>query len=1442
MSHGQQRTILRSNTAVASVVGLVEESIYTQVLEIHENKQQQQQDSHGHGHGHAVSSFPLHGGMNMDTSGLAFILSKRGGNVNGHGSYDGDDGDDGDGMNMKIWHQGGACLPSEEVIPASRPVVTLSHPQYQNITVHDDVDANIQHDKCVLMTPSYGYGGGYGNGNMSGNGIGNQLDALTGMSLYWTSPNGVICYWNDIGNCIIVQPSQQTQKPKFGSSQFHQHAQSQSTSTPSGNSTAACDASLQIPLLEHEYVACTTSASSLDGEMVSCVLVSTSLNRTFAIRKNARPLELQCTLVVAEDNRDRYGFDTQNTGKQLKYGGVEEDSTAGGGYLTGLVRGLFTPSKPRRPVQEEEDSDGDNDDDNEMEEGEEGSKAVVGVFALSLPRYGYAGNGTDSNGNENGNILSSPIPGSAKSMKLSHTGNSETKGGLIYTVTSGGNVDVWSNPTTSSNVTGDGHGYGKHLQRVNCTKIAKKFLNASARTNNNDVKVVSASAMNAAIDLDSAEDLNVASLVICMNVKVQVKNGSVEDRLYLVQFPICMPNRNRNRGRNGNDFRCGLVNTKRASCQWLDRYSSQAIASTTNPLVCAGLVAVACQSDGSDGTHDGVDTIAYCAMQQLHQYNQQLPVTVTAVRFLSGNNNTSNVTSSIDTCSQVLDVDMPEKIAHVVAGTMQYDPSTDGCTIMCNNGLITNVRMTFPPPLPSVTEHAAQSKSANLDRRSVSTQPSTGKIQREKVESLAGHVHSAFRTHVLKKEQNKSSVSGGTGSPMKLFSPNGSRRGGMDAFLPQAIVAAHAETLSAAVVFVSAQLANEASVMGEGGGVGAANSSIQVIQEKLDMHCTFVDYIRFSGIYKRVNVAGKISLRDHGEMLYAVGSALMEWAQMLETDASVNAMTDMVVGGANSNYKAEKNLIGYAMRGLEENITNFPRHLYNIVTRAVPSPDNDDGDEGKSGGDASPWALLAAMKITLVGANSAKMYRAERSEELYDIAADPDNDIVEGAQEPLYYAHGSYPWTSGPTYLAAMEHVLASLRDAVESDDLLIFLQERCDNFSNFVYELSVHLLEGYRNINITSSSRSPGRKEDKYDFAKQVVFHLVHLLCTGESGEDNVAAYELSLRHNYFEGVLHICHSHSSNGIYDPSYDLVKLLTDVANPLHQSVDYQTGLPFQKFALHWFCDRGLLGTVLEIGQHCSETLSSYLEEDERLAHLRWVQNIKTGQFGKASTNLVGLSLDGISSLSEDSPSLEGKQLVMSLAKLSAMCCNESSQQRDVITFADKRLRLCKAQDILADMVNTRDVRAENMDAIGLMELSLDLAKNKKDQGSKINACLTGLEIAKCIQSDDSIINSSRLSDTAKVWAVSIMADFDALNGILEEYNMLSEADRLERLRGTTFFNLANEYYSTVATGAPNEVGFDLVTDEVMRLLDIQEKAFPAMLTASLGLFGSSASQ
>eukprot|EP00554_Chaetoceros_debilis_P014055 CAMPEP_0194125720 /NCGR_PEP_ID=MMETSP0150-20130528/59611_1 /TAXON_ID=122233 /ORGANISM="Chaetoceros debilis, Strain MM31A-1" /LENGTH=284 /DNA_ID=CAMNT_0038819543 /DNA_START=121 /DNA_END=972 /DNA_ORIENTATION=- len=269
----------------------------------------------------SVSSFQLHGGMNMDTSGLAFILSKRGGNVNDHGSYD-DDGDDGDGMSMKIWHQGGACLPSEEVIPASRPVVTLSHPQYQNSTVHDDVDANIQHDKCVLVTPSYGYGGGYGNGNMSGNGIGNQPDALTGMSLYWTSPNGVICYWNDIGNCIIVQPSQQThdaltgmslywtspngvicywndignciivqpsqqtQKPKFGSRQYLQYPHSQSTSTPSGNSTATCDASLQIPLLEHEYVACTTSASSLDGEMVSCVLVSTSLNRTFAIRKN----------------------------------------------------------------------------------------------------------------------------------------------------------------------------------------------------------------------------------------------------------------------------------------------------------------------------------------------------------------------------------------------------------------------------------------------------------------------------------------------------------------------------------------------------------------------------------------------------------------------------------------------------------------------------------------------------------------------------------------------------------------------------------------------------------------------------------------------------------------------------------------------------------------------------------------------------------------------------------------------------------------------------------------------------------------------------------------------------------------------------------------------------------------------------------------------------
>jgi hypothetical protein len=55
----------------------------------------------------------------------------------------------------------------------------------------------------------------------------------------------------------------------------------------------------------------------------------------------------------------------------------------------------------------------------------------------------------------------------------------------------------------------------------------------------------------------------------------------------------------------------------------------------------------------------------------------------------------------------------------------------------------------------------------------------------------------------------------------------------------------------------------------------------------------------------------------------------------------------------------------------------------------------------------------------------------------------------------------------------------------------------------------------------------------------------------------------------------------------------------------------------------------LFGTLLQLGKHYQSVLSEYTEEDERLSHLRWIQNVKMGHFSKAATGLMSLFSKGL---------------------------------------------------------------------------------------------------------------------------------------------------------------------------------------------------------------------
>ena len=172
--------------------------------------------------------------------------------------------------------------------------------------------------------------------------------------------------------------------------------------------------------------------------------------------------------------------------------------------------------------------------------------------------------------------------------------------------------------------------------------------------------------------------------------------------------------------------------------------------------------------------------------------------------------------------------------------------------------------------------------------------------------------------------------------------------------------------------------------------------------------------------------------------------------------------------------------------------------------------------------------------------------------------------------------------------------------------------------------------------------------------------------------------AFELSLDHGYFEGVVRICHEYNvSRSDFDndasddenmSKYDLKAMLStstaadvDEANPhagLYISSDFKTGLSFPKFVLKWYTDRKLFGSVLKLGENCPEILSHYLEEDNRLSALRWIQHVRTDQFENASSCLANLVSGGSTMLGEkadERQTLEDTQLVRPFLCFTFLC-------------------------------------------------------------------------------------------------------------------------------------------------------------------------------------------
>ena len=807
----------------------------------------------------------------------------------------------------------------------------------------------------------------------------------------------------------------------------------------------------------------------------------------------------------------------------------------------------------------------------------------------------------------------------------------------------------------------------------------------------------------------------------------------------------------------------------KGSSIWLNRYANSAISSNSNPLICSGLVTSTEELDGESST------VAYCVFHQERRngYDSHLPVTVSAVQFAPNGTNT------------VLDIDLPTDIApHLVAGAVQYDNTTDGCNAMCTTGCVTNIRAIFPTV-----------EMGELANRAPSS------VDKGMVDVLVSHIYSAFQTHERKKDsQFKAPM-----SPLLRIgnSPNFKRAESF--LLPPSITHANAETLSEAIVAVSEQLVDES--------IASSIPAMNVIEDKLQMHQGFIKYLTQAGIYKRVNFRGRVALRDHGEMMYCIGGLLNSWNTILELETRDQSLHNALESDVDV-HREELRLFSEIVRGLEKNITKFPENFLLFQEKLLSA-------FSENGIPSSNWVVFALLTVHCEAIECAINYRSEASETLYDISD------KEGAM--LYHRNGVGPWTSSQNASLTFEQSLKALQliTTGSSNSSQVFLQMK-EKVGEFVECLTKHWLEGYSFVSPSA------RSEDKYDTAKSLSYVLLTAFCPPSPESDDDIAFTMSLAHAYFFGVTELCNQYANIGRYDENYDLIAIMSDPPPSLQNIVDSGSGLAFQKYVLRWHADRNMYGSVLLLGKYCHNILSEYMEEDERLDHLRWVQNVRSDKFAKASTGLLGLS-SGIANVDGKigDQSLESRKLVMSLAKLSALASKDDMESKKAETIANENLELFKAQDNLADILDDEDVRTRIMGANELMTIATTAAQSNVDTNDKFRACLAALSIAKAMKSDDSVNDSSRELDIAKIWAVSINIDVQIWLELLDQWDLLSDDDKVSRLENTVFYHIASQYYSD------NEVGFALVQKEVVRLLAIDQVGFMDLLKTAVEFSGLS---
>ena len=578
---------------------------------------------------------------------------------------------------------------------------------------------------------------------------------------------------------------------------------------------------------------------------------------------------------------------------------------------------------------------------------------------------------------------------------------------------------------------------------------------------------------------------------------------------------------------------------------------------------------------------------------------------------------------------------------------------------------------------------------------------------------LTNHIRSAFWQAY--NLQDSSSISGSSATA-----------------LPPSLLEASPVDLEEAIIANATQL----HVQRSSDGAGWSIASNALSSNGLEFHLSFIEWLRQGGLYRSLTSYGKWRLLSLGQEVAAfldlvaptISSITSEWEQ------EQFAKLDLSRGG----------------------VAYWLKHTYDKVLQE----DNMEHYQLWCGWFSS--ALATAMT-----------YRDERAAAPYDIAPGSSPPQVGAMGGDVDLASKVPIWTSN----TLLQEVFGALFQ---------YWNHNAKQYHILPPQTVVVCIKaGLISFEDAASSAPSEETIGKYAIIKKLSIPLLRTLHpvsqTGSSQpgaiSDDGLAFDLAVRHDYFEGICQIAYDHENKADTN-NFRLESLLQSTTQC--QSKDFDTGDTFGQFVMRWHADKENYGHTIVYGRLCPESQLNYvLKSEDNMHPHRWIQSVYRGDYDGAASMLMTNAENVSSTISETKWALCMAKLSNRVVALEGVSRQSEAEARD--KKIDNKLELVGVQkELLEGSPDFHESHSGNhlwsanrLLTVALQNVDQVMASSGSTTSSSVKEsatrfCYLGLLVA--LTFDDPI---AQRSHAVQVWAKSISVDWES------------------QVRRTEFFSLAS---------------------------------------------------